>query len=218
MSARQTARPRATRSVEAGEAALTHALFSRLAGSPHDWDAQTIAECLELIAAVRRCETVPGGVDALAAAFAAATAGGLDALARRYSALFEVGTPEPPLPIREELAATAAAGSKEEVVRFYDLFGYEVEPRFAWAPDHLGVLLEFLAWLAGAESVAAAADAPSYALAQRDVLDRHVRHWLPGLAAEVCARDADGPYAAIFAALERYVAAEQRRLDRDAEA
>lgn len=216
MSKARAAAARTTPGPAAGEAALAYALFSRLTASPHDWDDRSVGECRELIATILRCVPAPDGIGALGGALDAAVGVGSGSLADRYASLFEVGTPEPPLPIREELTATAAPGSKEEVVRFYDLFGYEVRPRYAWAPDHLALLLEFLAWLAGGESAAAPDDAVSYALAQRDFLERHVGHWLPALAAELRRRDATGFHARVFDALEQFVGAERRRLGRDA--
>jgi DMSO reductase family type II enzyme chaperone len=179
------------------------ALFSRLTASPFEAGATAIPDDLT--------ETLVELGDALpyATAFAPLAEAGAGALeadteswADEYAALFEVGTS--PLPIREETARPEAerAGAKEELVRFYDLFGYRLSPERQWAPDHLSVALEFLHLLAFRESHAVSFEAAApFARAQRDFLGRHVQSWLPQLAQAVSTR-AKGLYAqALFTTL-----------------
>lgn len=201
-------------SLAAGESALRHALHARLLGSPHEWDPATRVEVAELGDWAR---TTLADDPALAGLLAVLPdpddQAAADAWARQYSALFEVGSHGAPLPVREELTASAGGGSKEEVVRFYDLFGYELAPAYAWAPDHLAPMLEFLGWLAGLESGATDdEERGSLRRAQRDFIDRHLWHWLPALALAVRSRDGAGPYVQVLDCLEATVRAERARL------
>jgi DMSO reductase family type II enzyme chaperone len=201
-------------SLAAGESALRHALHARLLGSPQEWDAATRVEVAELgdwaRTALADDATLAGLLAELPEPEDEAAAA---EWARRYSALFEVGSHGAPLPVREELTASAGGGSKEEVVRFYDLFGYELAPAYAWAPDHLAPMLEFLGWLAGLESGATDdEERASLRRAQRDFIERHLWHWLPALALAVRSRDGAGPYVQVLDCLEASVRAERLRL------
>ena len=123
------------------------------------------------------------------------SAGGGDALcadfARAYGAAFEVGDRGPPLAIREELVPGISAGNKEEVARFYEHFGYELADGYAWQPDHLTVLFEFMHFLSYSECAAETADAQrDLRAAQRDFLGRHILNWLPATAAALAEKNA----------------------------
>lgn len=132
--------------------------------------------------------------DAARAAPAAALAADI---ARAHGALFEVGDRGAPLALREELAPGANAASKEEVARFHEHFGYELGEDYAWRPDHLSALLEFMHFLAWHEAQPVSADDPGRAAglraAQRDFALRHLAWWLPPLAAAVAARTDGSP-------------------------
>jgi len=110
-------------------------------------------------------------------------------IGKSFSALFEVGDRGPPLAIREELAPGANAAAKEEVARFFEHFGYQLGEDYAWRPDHLSVLLEFMHFLAWHE-----ANSDDDALrnglqrAQRDFLQRHLHWWVGDLARTVAER------------------------------
>lgn len=144
----------------------------------------------------------PEALDRLARAALAAAPSTLAAdVARAHGALFEVGDRGPPLALREELAPGANAASKEEVVRFYEHFGYELDDGYAWRPDHLSVLLEFMHFLAWHEAQPVSADvddddvgmAAGLRAAQRDFAERHLAWWLPAVAAAVAAREDGSP-------------------------
>jgi TorA maturation chaperone TorD len=106
-----------------------------------------------------------------------------------YAALFEVGDRGPPLAIREELAPGANAAAKEEVVRFYEHFGYRLGDDYAWRPDHLSVLLEFMHFLSWHESQSLdAALVAGLRAAQRDFCQRHLVSWVNDLADSVAGR------------------------------
>ena len=111
-----------------------------------------------------------------------------------YGALFEVGDRGPPLAIREELAPGANAAAKEEVARFYEHFGYRLGDDYAWRPDHLSVLLEFMHFLSWQESQSTdAALVQGLRAAQRDFCQRHLAWWVGGLADQVATRSEAHP-------------------------
>lgn len=124
-----------------------------------------------------------------------------------YSGLFEVGDEGPPLPIRQQLAPGAGAGCREEVVRFYEHFGYVLGAGHAWQPDHASVELEFLHFLCYREAQAATADAAlPFQLAQLDFCERHLASWLPALATRAADLRPGSPYAGAAAAVAAFVA------------
>jgi DMSO reductase family type II enzyme chaperone len=173
--------------------------FSELLASPHDVD---VREALPARA---------GATDGLPFAFA------LDELMREhaghdverlkseYSALFEVGSQGPPAPIREDLQTGQKAGTREDLVRFYDYFGYRLGERFAWAPDHLSVELECMHYLCFHEATAAE-DRRSWQLAQADFAERHLQNWVPQLAAAATRLAPGSFYDRVLAALADFVA------------
>ena len=155
-------------------------------------------------------ETSDATLAQLAAAARAAPSAVLAAdVARAHGALFEVGDRGPPLALREELAPGANAAAKEEVARFYEHFGYELGDGYAWRPDHLSPMLEFMHFLAWHEAQPPSTDADDGArdddgdidvalaaglrAAQRDFAARHLVRWLPTVAAAVAARKDGSP-------------------------
>jgi len=152
-----------------------YGLYSALVASPHEADLeQQLQDASEVL------DTQPYGID-------------LDALAGaylkypraqrklEYSQLFEVGDQGPPIAVREQQQFSDLAGVRENLLRFYDFFGYTLHDRSAWAPDHLSVLLEFCGLLCYRESTVAE-DRLSFQLAQSDFVSRHLLHWVPVLA------------------------------------
>lgn len=155
-------------------------------------------------------ETSDATLAQLAAAARAAPSAVLAAdVARAHGALFEVGDRGPPLALREELAPGANAAAKEEVARFYEHFGYELGDGYAWRPDHLSPMLEFMHFLAWHEAQPPSTDADDgtrdddgdidvalaagLRAAQRDFAARHLVRWLPTVAAAVAARTDGSP-------------------------
>ena len=126
-------------------------------------------------------------------------------LKSEYSSLFEVGSDGPPVPIREDLHRNQPAGVREDIVRFYDYFGYGLAEKFAWAPDHLSVELEFMHFLAYKESECSAEDAASFQLAQHDFAERHLVVWVSELAQRIVERQPDALYGKLVAALSEFV-------------
>lgn len=98
-----------------------------------------------------------------------------------YIALFDVGIPEPPVPLFE--SAHDKSHPAQEIVLentyFYDVLGLRSDPSRA-VPDYLVTQLEFLAALhytrehASDESTAA-----SLVRAETEFLERHLLNWLP---------------------------------------
>lgn len=125
-------------------------------------------------------------------------------LGAQYSGLFEVGSAGPPAPIREDLHTGQKAGTREDIVRYYDYFGYRLDERFAWAPDHLSVELEFMHYLVYHEA-GVTGDALSWQLAQADFATRHLQNWLPQLAQAVGQLAPDTFYCRVLHALGEFV-------------
>jgi DMSO reductase family type II enzyme chaperone len=178
-----------------------YAACSELVASPHDVDVRAAL-------AGRRAELAPlpwaEGLAALAGEVAAA---GNDRLRAEYSGLFEVGNEGPPVPIREDLQTGQLAGTREDLVRFYDFFGYRLDDRFAWAPDHLSVEFEFMHFLCYHE-VAPGADPVSYALAQLDFTERHLARWVPTLVTATASHAAGSLYARVVAGIDAFLRAD----------
>ncbi|GMW07492.1 MAG: hypothetical protein AMXMBFR8_22880 [Nevskiales bacterium] len=178
-----------------------YALFSALTASPHDVDTHPLAG----VPPPARSD-LPYAFDCAALVQEVAAADLLQ-LKRQYSALFEIGSDGPPAPIREDLMTGQKAGTREDLVRFYDYFGYRLADRYAWAPDHLSVELEFMHFLCYHES-RESADRLSYQLAQADFAERHPARWVPRLA-DAVARLAPGSlYCRVVAATRDFLAAD----------
>lgn len=187
----------------AGLRCLCYAACSELVASPHEVDPRpALRERIGLGDAVPYARAL----DPLLAEVGGAE---LARLRAEYSGLFEVGSQGPPAPIREDLQTGQRAGTREEVVRFYDYFGYVLDGKFAWQPDHLSVELEFMHYLCYRESQAGNdADALSFQLAQADFSGRHLVAWLPQLAQNVDKIAAGSLYARVVAAVREFVVAD----------
>jgi TorA maturation chaperone TorD len=88
-----------------------------------------------------------------------------------------------------EVAGLLYGPSTMAVQQWYQLGALEVDPAARELPDHVGVELNFLAYLCEKEGeFARAGDVPKQTRAremQRDFLKAHVLSWLPGLAAAI---------------------------------
>lgn len=138
-------------------------------------------------------------------------------LKRAYSSMFEVGSDGPPVPIREDLQLGQRTGVREELVRFFDFFGYSLSEKFAWAPDHLSVELEFMQFLAVSEAEAldqvahgetASVDVASFQLGQFDFLERHLINWVPILLQAVERQNSESFYCRVVTLLRDFLAAD----------
>jgi len=182
---------------------LCYAACSELVASPHELDPRSA-----LRARIGLGETVPHAshLDPLLAEVSGAD---LARLRSEYSGMFEVGSQGPPVPIREDLQTGQRAGTREEVVRFYEYFGYVLDEKFAWQPDHLSVELEFMHYLCFREAEAGTeADALSFQLAQADFSERHLAAWLPQLADNADKLATGALYARVVGAVRDFVMAD----------
>ena len=177
-----------------------YAAWSELTASPHDLDPRPgLKEKLGLWDAI----PYAGNLSSLIGEYVDTE---LEVLKRQYSGLFEVGSDGPPVPIREDIQTGQRAGTREDLVRFYDFFGYRLAERFAWAPDHLSVELEFMHFLCYGE---AAEDEPEpYQFAQLDFAERHIVRWVPAFAVTVDKASGGSLYARAMATLSEFVLAD----------
>ena len=176
-----------------------YAALSELVASPHDIDPRP---ALTEKAGIAANLPYGGELDEILAEFVDTE---LDQLKREYSGLFEVGSDGPPVPIREDLQTGQRAGTREELVRFYNYFHYELEEKFAWAPDHLSVQLEFVHFLCFQEA-SAGSEVLSYQLAELDFAERHLIRWAPKLAKSVESIAPGSLYARIMRTLSEFLA------------
>jgi len=96
-----------------------------------------------------------------------------------YIAMFDVGVPEPPVPLFES-AHEKSRPAQELVLEntyFYDVFGLRVDPALG-VPDHLVTQLEFLSAVSFAQDHASTeAQRRDLALLEHDFLERHLLSW-----------------------------------------
>ena len=99
-----------------------------------------------------------------------------------YLAIFELGGEQPAMPLYEGLCRPrdGREGILEDVMRFYEFFGVQIQEANRDYPDHLVTELEFMAFLCQRE--AAGKDVDSFRRASRDFLQRHLLAWAPGFA------------------------------------
>jgi DMSO reductase family type II enzyme chaperone len=99
-----------------------------------------------------------------------------------YIALFDVGLPEPPVPLLESAHNKTVPPQQIalENISFYEVLGLKPDPS-QQAPDHLVTQLEFLAAVRYARENAPATSHESLRRLERDFLQRHLLNWLPAV-------------------------------------
>ena len=172
---------------------LCYAAFSELMASPHEVDARA-----GLLARV-------GLGEALDALLTEVGSADLQQLQSEYSGLFEVGSEGPPVPIREDLQTGQRAGTREDVVRFYDYFGYVLDEKFSWQPDHLSLELEFMHYLCFRETEQGGGMCCPTSWHRLDFAERHLLSWVPRFAAQVEKHASGSLYARVVAALRDFI-------------
>lgn len=104
-----------------------------------------------------------------------------------YIGLFDVGAPEPPVPLFES-AHDKSRPAQETVLEntyFYEVLGLKSDPSQA-VPDYLITQLEFLAALRyTSENTSDEATAVSLARAEAEFLERHLLNWVPAAKAKL---------------------------------
>jgi len=102
-----------------------------------------------------------------------------------------------------------------DVAGFYRAFGLDVGDEAHERPDHLSLELEFMHALAYREAYARVhhgpADVELLTDAQRTFLRDHLARWVPTFS-RLVTRKTDGPYGALAALLERWIAADAEGL------
>lgn len=113
----------------------------------------------------------------------------LETLELEFLAVFELGDSiAPPLPLFEGMHRQGSGrdGILMELSRFYDFFDVQLAQNPEY-PDHLGIELEFLAWLCQQETVVQqrGGNAQAFRRAQRDFLTRHLLAWVPAFCSKL---------------------------------
>lgn len=131
-----------------------------------------------------------------------------DELAAEYTRLFDVGTQGPPCPLHGGLWIGDRMKTMEEVLRFYRHFGLTIGGAPSELPDHLGLELEFLHYLAFREDAALrdGTDPGAFQRAERDFLARHPGRAVPMLRAKLEQEHAAPFFVALARALEGFLA------------
>jgi len=111
-----------------------------------------------------------------------------------YIAVFDVGMPEPPVPLFE--SAHDKTHPAQEIALentfFYEVLGLRSDPSQA-VPDYLITQLEFLSALRyTAENTADEETAVALARAEREFLERHLLNWVPKAADKLQKAEAPG--------------------------
>jgi len=115
-----------------------------------------------------------------------------------------VGDTGPPASIREDLFMMQPAKLREDLVRFYEYFGYQLNDEFQWQMDHLSIQLEFMHFLIVGESQVEK-DKLSYQLGQLDFSKKHLMNWVPKLVETIKVLSSDDIYSKIGIKLESFL-------------
>ena len=172
-------------------------LFSLLLSSPHDLDTKS------KLNGIPSKIGLPYSLD-LSDLMNEFTNRDLGELKKQYSGLFEIGNDGPPAPIREDLFLLQPAGLRENLIRFYDYFGYTLGEKHQWQMDHLSIELEFMYFLCFQEH-SITEDRLSYQLAQLDFSTRHLSNWIPNFQNTVKRISPDDLYTKIVVELSKFI-------------
>ncbi len=172
-------------------------LFSLLLSSPHDLDTKN------KLNGIASTTGLPYSLD-LSDLMNEFSQQDLVELKKKYSGLFEVGNDGPPAPIREDLFLLQPAGLREDLIRFYDYFGYTLGEKYEWQMDHLSIELEFMYFLCVQEHNITE-DRLSYQLAQLDFSTRHLNNWIPNFQNTLKRISPDDLYTKIVVELNKFI-------------
>ena len=172
-------------------------LFSLLLSSPHDLDTKN------KLNGIAGTTGLPYSLD-LSDLMNEFSQQDLVELKKQYSGLFEVGNDGPPAPIREDLFMLQPAGLREDLIRFYDYFGYTLSEKYQWQMDHLSIELEFMYFLCFQEHNSTE-DRLSYQLAQLDFSTRHLINWVPNFQKTLKRISSDDMYTKIVVELNKFI-------------
>ena len=172
-------------------------LFSLLLSSPHDLDTKS------KLNGIPSTTGLPYSLD-LSDLMNEFTNRDLVELKKQYSGLFEIGNDGPPAPIKEDLLLLQPAGLREDLIRFYDYFGYTLGEKYEWQMDHLSIELEFMYFLCVQEHNITE-DRLSYQLAQLDFSTRHLNNWIPNFQNTLKRISPDDLYTKIVVELSKFI-------------
>lgn len=130
-----------------------------------------------------------------------------------YIALFDVGVPEPPVPLLESAhyRSVPAQQTALENTSFYEVLGLKVDPART-APDHLLTQLEFLSVARYLRENATNEESrTSLAQLEKDFLQRHLLNWVPA-AREKLARQPMPAFITLLSLLLAFLRAEEQAL------
>jgi DMSO reductase family type II enzyme chaperone len=172
-------------------------LFSLLLSSPHDLDTKSKLNGIPITS------DLPYSLD-LSDLLNEFISRDMVELKKQYSGLFEVGNDGPPAPIREDLFLLQPAGLREDLIRFYDYFGYTLGEKYQWQMDHLSIELEFMYFLCFQEHNITE-DRLSYQLSQLDFSTRHLNNWIPNFQKTLGRISSDALYTKIVVELSKFI-------------
>lgn len=141
-----------------------------------------------------------------------ATEDDYDLLCARFNDIFEVGYPEPPVPLYESAYHDEGRWERINVdlARAYDYFGVSIDDAEREHHDHLVVELEFVGYLA---RLAAMEDRDDVRTARRDFLSRHLVDFVGTLEDAMAEEVETGIYDDQVRFLAEFVRADHRDLD-----
>jgi len=131
-------------------------------------------------------------------------------LASEYMRLFELPIDGQPAPLYGGIYAGNRREVMEELLRYYHHFGLSTQNSSDEdLPDSILTLLEFMQFLAFRESTGKnPQDIAVARSAQKDLLERHLTHWMPDLASQLELRNALPLYRNTLSLLNDFISAE----------
>lgn len=133
-------------------------------------------------------------------------------LCARFNDIFEIGYPDPPVPLYESEyeRETSWDDVTLDLARVYDYFGVSVDESNREHHDHLQLELEFAGYLA---RLAATTDDESVRTARRDFLDRHLEPFVQQIESAVADEAETGIYGDLASFASSFVAADLADLE-----
>jgi DMSO reductase family type II enzyme chaperone len=137
-----------------------------------------------------------------------------DAVESEYIRLFDLPVDGPPCPLYGGLFGGDRRQVMEELLRLYRHFGLSTaDAEIRDLPDSIPTVLEFLQFLTHQEeSTGDISEAESFRTAQRDLLERHLTRWLPGMVAQVEPRNPTPLYLVTMKLTVEFTSRELQRL------
>lgn len=137
-------------------------------------------------------------------------------LCARFNDVFEIGYPDPPVPLYESSHRSESEWNdiNLDLARAYDYFGVSIDETVRDHHDHLQLELEFAGYLA---RLAATDDGTGVRRARRDFLDRHLEPFVTSVATAIDDEVETGIYSGVVALTDAFVTADLADLESDTE-